>query len=146
MAPCNPRRSPAQADALMFRLYTLLLFFHTLIGWRLLPDLPSGWEMAALIVWLAASTLLIPFSLTARRIKRQPLSDGLAWAGLIALGSFSSLLVLTVIRDVVLLAGAALGSLLHLGNSLQPLETYTAVAVPILAALLTLVGFVNARR
>jgi len=130
----------------MFRLYALLLFFHTLIGWRLLPDLPSGWEMAALIVWLAASTLLIPFSLTARRIKRQPLSDGLAWAGLIALGSFSSLLVLTVIRDVVLLAGAALGSLLHLGNSLQPLETYTAVAVPILAALLTLVGFVNARR
>jgi predicted MPP superfamily phosphohydrolase len=56
------------------------------------------------------------------------------------------LLVLTVLRDVVLLAGAALGSLLHLGNSLQPFETYTAVAVPILAALLTLVGFVNARR
>jgi predicted MPP superfamily phosphohydrolase len=130
----------------MLRLYTLLLFFHTLIGWRLLPDLPSVWSIAALSFWLAASTILIPFSLTARRIRRQPLADGLAWAGLLALGSFSSLLVLTVIRDVTLLAGAAASSLLHLGNSLEQFEAYSAVAVPVLAALFTLVGFVNARR
>ena len=84
--------------------------------------------------------------LLARRIKRQPLSDRLAWAGLLAIGSLSSLLVLTLIRDVVLLVGYAVSGWLLEGDLLQQFQTWSAVAVPLLAGLFTLVGLINARR
>ncbi len=70
-------------------------------------------------------------------MKRQPLADRLTWASLMAIGSFSSLFVLALIRDVGLLVGAA---------SLAGFREYSALAVPVLAALATLAGFVNARR
>jgi predicted MPP superfamily phosphohydrolase len=129
----------------MLRLYTFVALLHVLIGWRLVPDMPSTAAAAAMILWLIASTALIPFALAARRLKRRALATGLMWAGLLALGSFSSLFVLTIIRDVVLLIGAATNALLHLG-SMQAFQSYSAVAVPALAALLTLLGFINARR
>ena len=131
----------------MFRLYSFVLLLHAYIGWRLLPDLPFGpLGVAAMAVWLIASTTLIPFALLSRRINRQPLSDRLAWAGLLAIGSFSSLFVLTFVRDVALLLGSAVtGSLLQ-ASSVQHFRSYSAIAVPILAALFTAVGFVNARR
>ncbi len=129
----------------MLRLYTFVALLHVLIGWRLVPDMPSTAAAAAMILWLIASTALIPFALAARRLKRRALATGLMWAGLLALGSFSSLFVLTIIRDVVLLIGAATNALLHLG-SMQAFQSYSALAVPALAALLTLLGFINARR
>ncbi len=129
----------------MLRLYTFVALLHVLIGWRLVPDMPSTAAAAAMILWLIASTALIPFALAARRLKRRALATGLMWAGLLALGSFSSLFVLTIIRDVVLLIGAATNALLHLGF-MQAFQSYSAVAVPALAALLTLLGFINARR
>ena len=73
---------------------------HTYIGWRLLPDLALG--SAGIIGGISAlllSCLLIAAGLLARSIRRQPLSDRLAWVGLIAVGLFSSLFVLTVLRD-----------------------------------------------
>ena len=45
------------------------------------------------------STLLMPAGLLASRLKRWKRADQLAWAGLLAMGFFSSLLVLTVLRD-----------------------------------------------
>jgi uncharacterized protein len=129
----------------MLRLYTFVALLHVLIGWRLVPDMPSTAAATAMILWLVASTALIPFALAARRIKRRALATGLMWAGLLALGSFSSLFVLTIIRDVALLIGAATNALLHLG-SMQAFQSYSAIAVPVLAALFTLLGFINARR
>jgi len=129
----------------MLRLYTFVALLHVLIGWRLVPDMPFTPAAAAMILWLIASTALIPFALAARRIKRRALATGLMWAGLLALGSFSSLFVLTIIRDVALLIGAATNALLHLG-SMQAFQSYSAIAVPVLAALFTLLGFINARR
>jgi predicted MPP superfamily phosphohydrolase len=73
-------------------------------------------------------------------IKRQPLSDRLAWAGLLAMGLFSSLLVLTLARDLVLLLAATFG--VHAAA----LSIWSAVAVPSLAGLASLIGFINARR
>ena len=101
---------------------------------------------AVTTLWLVASALLIPLALLARQVTRQPLSDRLAWAGLLAIGSFSSLLVLTVIRDAGLVLAAALSPWLLPADSLQRIHTYSALAVPILASLFTLVGLVNARR
>ncbi len=131
----------------MLRLFSFVLLLHLYIGLRLLPDMPFGTlGVAALSMWLIVSTSLTPLGLLARRIKRQPLSDRLAWAGLLAIGSFSSLLVLTFIRDLVLLVGHAVNGLLLEGDLLQRFQSSSAVAVPILAGLFTFVGLINARR
>ncbi|WP_136417933.1 MULTISPECIES: metallophosphoesterase [Oxalobacteraceae] len=119
----------------------LLAALHVYIGWRILPDLPiaNAWRMAGAL-WLLASFMLVPTALLARSIKRQPLADRLAWAGLLALGLFSSLFVLTVFRDVGLLLAAVLA--VHT----ESLVRWSAIAVPALAAAVTLIGFINARR
>ena len=130
----------------MLRLISFVLLLHLYVGLRLLPDMPFGTlGVAALSVWLIVSISLTPLGLLARRIERQPLSDRLAWAGLLAIGSLSSLLVLTLIRDLVLLVGHAVSGLFE-GDLLQRFQSSSAVAVPILAGLFTLVGLINARR
>lgn len=119
----------------------LLALLHAYIGWRVLPDLP-GDAIVRLLggLWLVASLVLVPAGLLSRAIKRQPLSDRMAWAGLLALGMFSSLLILTFFRDLVLLVTASSGV------DRSSLATWSAMAVPVLAGLMTLIGFINARR
>jgi len=68
-------------------------------------------------------------------VARQALADRLSWLGGLAMGLFSSVLVLTVLRDLVLL----------LANK-PSLAAPTAIAVLALASLFTLIGYVNARR
>ncbi|WP_026075694.1 metallophosphoesterase [Noviherbaspirillum massiliense] len=121
--------------------YSLLAVLHAYIGWRVLPDLPLDTTARTLgALWLVASFVLVPAGLLARGIRRQPLSDRVAWVGLLAMGLFSSLLVLTLLRDVVLLLAAIVG--LHSAA----LVSWTALAVPSLAVLVSLIGFINARR
>jgi uncharacterized protein len=120
---------------------TLLALLHAYIGWRVLPALPVPTVVRVLAgLWLAISLALIPAGLLTRAIRRQPLADRLAWAGLLALGLFSSLLVLTLLRDVALLLATLAGwrSPTFVAGS--------AAAVFLLGALVTLVGLVNARR
>src|SRR4051812_34305234 len=88
----------------------LSLLLHVYVGWRLVPDLATiaGLPAAAAFgVLIAASALLMPMTLWARRVRRQPLADRLAWGGSLAMGLFSSLFVLTLLRDLVLLLAAA---------------------------------------
>ncbi|HZW22080.1 metallophosphoesterase [Noviherbaspirillum sp.] len=119
----------------------ILALLHIYIGWRVLPDLPLTIPVKAVgAAWLAASCILVPAGMMAHGIRRQPLADRLTWAGMLALGLFSSLLVLTFLRDLVLGVAALAGVL---GPALA---TWSAVAVPSLAGLATLVGFLNARR
>jgi predicted MPP superfamily phosphohydrolase len=112
---------------------------HLLIGMRLVPALPTL-AAAGLALWLAASAVLVPLGLTARRWARPPAADRLATAGLFALGLFSSLLVLTLGRELVLLAAHLLGA------GPASLAASSAPWVPLLAVLLTLVGLLNTRR
>lgn len=132
----------------MIRIYSIVVLLHAYVGWRLLSDLQSDLRAGAtlLFAWLIVSAALLPMGLFARRIVRQPHADRLVWVGMIAMGSFSSLLVLTVLRDAGLLVASALAWGMRSGVSLRPLQVWSAAAVPLLAALLTLVGFVNARR
>jgi predicted MPP superfamily phosphohydrolase len=120
---------------------SLLALLHIYIGNRVLPALPVDPAIRILgVLFLLTSWVLIPAGLLARSIKRQPLSDRVAWAGLFAMGMFSSMLVLTFLRDLVLLAAALL-------DERSPgLITWSAVAVPLLTAVVTLIGFINARR
>lgn len=122
----------------------VLLLLHVYIGWRLIPVLAFSqtlqWALAAL---LFASWLLMPMALLSRRIRRQPLSDRLAWTGVLLMGLFSSLFVLTLLRDLL---GLPLWIASH-WVALPPwLAPDSALAVPLLAALFTLWGYVNARR
>ncbi len=131
----------------MIRLYSLVFLLHAYVGWRLLSDLPSGSPgFVLLLVWLTFSAAVLPMGLFARRIVRQPVADLLVWAGMIAMGAFSSLFVLTFLRDAGLLLASALAWALRSGASLHALQAWSAVAVPLLAALFTLLGFANARR
>ncbi len=127
----------------MFRkLPFIALFLHAYVAWRLLPDMPGPVGFAATALWLAASAIAMPLWPIARRVRRQSLKDRLMWAGMLAMGSFSSLLVLTFFRDAALLASAAV----HAVSMEAVLRKQGALAVPILAALATIAGYINARR
>ena len=131
----------------MIRLFLLVLLFHLYMGWRLVPDMPFGVAgIAAIVVLLALSLSVLPFAEYARRNKQNPCADHLAGAGFLAMGFLSSLLVLTILRELVLLAGfAASGSLISVAV-LHEIRTWSAAAVPALAVLITLLGYINARR
>jgi predicted MPP superfamily phosphohydrolase len=104
------------------------------IGWRLLPALatePIG--LCAGIAVLMAACFLIPISVRS--------SGALAWGGLIALGFFSTLFVITVLRDVFLLSARLWVDEAEYARLLTPSAIY-AVA---LTALTTVIGLIVAR-
>ena len=128
-------------------LYSISLLLHGYIGWRLLPAL-AGFSAVGVAAVLVLSALLVPVGLVARRVVRPPLADTLAWMGLLCMGLFSSLFVLTVLRDVVLLAFALAHTLgaTWTQQVLPALRVDSAVAVLLLGLLATVLGFWNARR
>ena len=85
------------------QLFILSALLHGYIGWRILPALDFPGVALAFGASLGASALLTPFGLWARRVRHPAWSDRLAWIGLGCMGLFSSLLVLTVLRDVSML-------------------------------------------
>ena len=122
------------------------LLLHAFVGWRLVPALGSVGAGALLAIVLVVSALTLPFGLGARRAGKGRRAALLAWAGLVCMGLFSSLLVLAVARDLVLLAGAAIDAIRPRTIDVQALLTPSARAVAIGALLVTLWGFANARR
>ena len=131
----------------MSRTRVLLLLLHAYVAARILPDLPFGAAgIAAGAFVLLASAWLIPYGFRLRRTRPSGRARLLMWAGLIALGAFSSLVVLTIMRDAALLALTAAALIGHVDVRMASVVSASAVAVPVLTALLTLVGYVNARR
>lgn len=128
---------PGRLRRALWRILPLIGGLHAYIGWRLLPAVDlSVAGLALAIGGLVISTCLVPLGLLARFVVgRQALADRLSWLGGLAMGLFSSVLVLTVLRDVVRLVADA-----------PSLAEPTAIAVLGLASLFTLVGYVNARR
>jgi predicted MPP superfamily phosphohydrolase len=129
------------------RPYTLLglsLLLHAYIGLRVGSALPAP-AAIALALGLAVLAALVPAGLMARRLARHPASFRLEAVGLTALGLFSSLFVLTLLRDAALLA-AWLASFAVGGLDTGALARISAAAVPLLALALTVLGFANARR
>jgi predicted MPP superfamily phosphohydrolase len=122
-------------------LLAILVLLHLYIGLRLLPDMAVGMGGMLLgAVLLAGSSVLVRIGLVAPSLRRTRWSEPLAWAGLLAMGFFSSLFVLTLVRDLLLLG-------LWIAGAGGPAFSHdSAVAVPLLALGVTLVGFVNARR
>jgi predicted MPP superfamily phosphohydrolase len=119
----------------------ILVLVHLYIGVRLLPGMGVGLPGMLLgAALLALSAALVRIGLVAPSLRRSRWSGSLTWAGLLAMGFFSSLLVLTFLRDVVLLA-------LTLAGGGGPAFIHdSAVGVPLLALAVTAIGFINARR
>ena len=70
----------------------------------------------------------------------------LKWTGLLSMGWFSSLLVLTLLRDVFLFGSWLASAGRSSSANAEAWRTLSALAVPCLATLVTAVGFFNARR
>lgn len=120
---------------------TILVLVHLYIGVRLLTAMPIGLPGMTLgVLLLALSTALVRIGLVAPSLRRTRWSEPLSWAGLLAMGYFSSLFVLTLLRDVVLLVMTLAGA----GSPVFSRDS--AIAVPLLALAVTAIGFVNARR
>src|SRR3954462_3176560 len=75
---------------------------HLYIRMPVAPALPGPLFQAALTLLLVVSALFVPLGMFARRLSRPPVADTLAAIGLFFMGLFSSLLVFTVLRDIVL--------------------------------------------
>ncbi|HYP33644.1 MAG TPA: metallophosphoesterase, partial [Burkholderiaceae bacterium] len=132
-------------------LWVLSVVVHAYVALRLLPGVAaaSGAVPAVLLaVLLAVSAALVPLALRRRRGKRTPeeirRSDMIAWASLTLMGLFSSLFVLTLLRDAVELV-LLLGRLAGLRTPDRWLDL-SASGVVVLALLVTLAGFYNARK
>jgi hypothetical protein len=122
-------------------LLAILVLVHLYIGLRLLPGMEMG--IAGMLfgtVLLTLSALLVRIGLVAPSLRRSRWSEPLSWSGLLAMGFFSSLLVLTLVRDLLLLVLALAGA-----EGLTAARD-SAYAVPLLALAVTGVGFINARR
>lgn len=134
-------------SSFLVRIILIGILLHIYVGLRLIPDMPVESTTRLLCaLWLVASIFLIPLGMLARSIQRQPLGDRLAWVGLLAMGFFSSLLVLTFVRDLVLAVLLIVNAVRPGAVAIAELRGVSAAAVPLLALLSTLVGLYNARR
>jgi predicted MPP superfamily phosphohydrolase len=126
---------------------TLVSLLHYYIGSRLINSLPwpdwvhwSGWT------FLILSALLQPIAFMARRFRNHALRDISSWISMTLMGLFSSLLVLTLLRDISLLAVAGMDALHLVQADFSSLEKNTALLVILGAVAMSVIGFFNARR
>lgn len=136
VSPIRPDRRP-RVRRFARKVLVVGGLLHAYVAWRLLPDLPIGVAgQAAGAVLIAVSTFVIPLGTLAYGFFHRPrVIDWMVWTGGITLGWFSTLLVLTLLRDV---------SLLLVADPAWPERS--AVAVIALSAFVSAVGFLNARR
>jgi uncharacterized protein len=139
-------------------LFLISSLLHASVGWRVVPALagfaafPQGGILFGAL--LVVSALLMPMGLVARRFAGGGMAAVLTWLGLIFMGLFSSLFVLTLLRDALLVLawlaswmGAMAGMDADAAHTLLgAFQTWSAAAVPLLGLLVTAWGFWNARR
>lgn len=132
----------------MLRVLSVLL--HVYVGGRLLPEL-GAWPLlfALLSLSLMSSALFMPMGIgIGARLAGAGRSTAriVTWLGWAGMGLFSTLFVLTVIRESVLLLALALDGLRPELINRASLTHDSALAVTLLGFLITLLGFSNARR
>ncbi len=125
--------------------FALSALLHLYVGWRLLPSLAAWpWASFSLAAMLLLSYVSLHLGLQFRR-RAHRFADQLSWVSMTAMGLFSSLFVLTLLRDVLLLL-TALVTLVTPIAWLSSIATISAVVVPLAALLITAIGMWNARR
>lgn len=120
---------------------------HVYVGLRLIPDLAlADRQQVVAVAALVLSCILMPVALLIRPFAARAWADWVAGIGLVVMGLFSSVFVLTLLRDVVLAAVLTVSTLLSITLSLPALKADSALAVLVLALGATLLGAFNARR
>jgi predicted MPP superfamily phosphohydrolase len=130
-------------------LILLTTLLHLYIGLRLLPVLwgfAPAWAPVLLLLLLMVSAVTMPLPFIGRRSAAKPVADAWKWVGLLSMGWFSSMAVLTLVRDAGLLLAWLAGAVGGVAVDWTPLTAWSAAGVPLLATATTLIGFVNARR
>src|SRR6185437_15856731 len=121
---------------------TLIVLLHLFIGIGLIPYLSLNRSLNILcICLLIVSSIVIPLGMFATRFnsKNRKLSDIVSWIGMLDLGLFSSLFILTLIKQIIFLFYNFFAGFNY------ELEHYASLAVLVLAVLVTVIGFINAR-
>jgi predicted MPP superfamily phosphohydrolase len=121
----------------------LLASLPCYIGWRLLPPLSPN--LASLLLGMAillGACALIPLSVGTRTMRNRRVADLVAWVGLTALGFFSTLFVMTLLRDLFLVAARVALSSARANELVLSSARWTVG----LTLLFTLIGLVIARR
>jgi hypothetical protein len=145
--------SPAAYDTAMRRNRLLIatslsLSLHGYIAWRLLPALmfePVGFSLALTLLLLSGVLTPAPLILRLAHLP-EGAADLLAWVGYLAMGVFSSLLVLCLLRDV-LLACFWVWNLVQPGSvDFAAIRHISALAVVAVSGTISAIGVVNARR
>ena len=131
--PLPPPALRSRLRRFFLRTWPIVALLHLYIGAQLLPAYALGGRIVG-AACLVASTLLIPAGFLSR-FREGDSWDLVAWAGFLDLGLFSSTLVFTILRELVLL-------LPDTGRLAGP----SAIVVPAAALLVSLIGLVNARR
>ena len=130
-------------------LSVISLLLHAYIAARLIPSLADfAWTQIGVALLVIASAICLQLGLHQWRKRRQPQGrrhDATMEAAFIAMGFLSSLFVLTLLRDVALLL-VWLVSVLGLSISITTFSVWSALAVPVAATLMTVLGLINARR
>jgi len=141
--PVSRRTRRRRPSRFIRNIVILIALLHVYVGIRLLPALPiatPGRVLGALA--LCASFVLIITGARARMLQSSSFAANLAWLGSLNGGFFSSLAVLTMGRDLFLGPAVLFAS----RGEAATLEAASAIAVPLLAVLATVVGFIDARR
>ena len=130
-------------------LSALTALLHVYIALRLLPALAvltPAWPLALIALAVSAATIPLPF--VSRRGGREGAGNGnlLKWTGLISMGWFSSMFVLTLVRDTGLLLAWLAGAVGGVQVQWSALLPWSALAVLAMATATSAVGFLNARR
>lgn len=121
----------------------LILLLPVYVGWRLLPALSIGpFGVCVGLALLVICCVVIPLSVRNRSIRNLKLAELLSWAGLLAMGFFSSLFVFTLLRELVLLGAHVLLPAQQAASLVAPSARWTLA----LTAFITLTGLVIARR
>jgi predicted MPP superfamily phosphohydrolase len=129
-------------------LWILSLLLHGYVALRIVPALWPNWPIgaAAFAAVLVASAAVLPPGLRTLRRRARGRDAALHWAGMVALGALSTFVVLTLLRDAGLAVAAVAAALWPPAAAPDALALGTAVAVPLLGAAATALGFVGARR
>lgn len=153
LAPSNEYPSSSQQKQYMPPLRFLLTFttmvsvLHYYIGSRLLNSVAwADWVLWAGWIFLVISTLLQPVAFLARGLRNHALRDTTSWVAMTLMGVFSSLLVLTLIRDIFLLVVAGMDASHFFQANFLTLEKNTALLAITGAVAISVIGFFNARR
>lgn len=128
----------------------LSLLLHAYVGGRLLPE-TGAWPVLFILLALAlmTSALFMPMGIglaASLAGSGRSTARAVTWLGWAGMGLFSTLFVLTVFRELALLLALA-AEAVHPGLiSLASFRRNSALGVTLLGFLVTLLGFLNARR